>query len=88
MTDEVKKVTIQVRPPRGQFAGEVAIGYYVVFENQVILTDADGKPVGDKRHLETGADARLIACRMVRERRRSSGPTGFHDKIIYPKVVF
>jgi len=83
MTD-VHKVTVQIRPPKGKFAGEVAIGHYVVFENNVILTDQDGKPIGPKRHVEPDGDARLIACRMVRDRHRNS--TGFNRPIIYPKT--
>jgi hypothetical protein len=44
-----------------------------VADNSVILTDSDGQPVGsEKRHLNSGDDARLIACGMVRARRRSS----------------
>jgi len=53
-----------------------------VADNSVILTDSDGKPVGsEKRHLNPGDDARLIACRMVRERRRSS--TSGRQKLRY-----
>ena len=48
MTD-VHKVTVQVRAPKGTFPGEVAEGWYVVFENNVILTDADGKPIEEFR---------------------------------------
>jgi hypothetical protein len=33
----------------------------------LVLTDADGKPIGDgKHHLSPGQDARLVACRLVR----------------------
>jgi len=90
MLDEVKKVTIQVRAPRGRFPGEIAEGYHCVVDNSVVLTDADGKPIGDeKRHLNPGDDARLIACQMVRERRRSSSALhGFNDKLNYPKLRY
>ena len=30
MTNEVKKITLQVRAPRGKFEGEVVEGWYVV----------------------------------------------------------
>ena len=87
MTD-VHMVTLQVRAPRGTFPGEVAIGYYCVVDNAVVLTDADGKPLGsDKRHLQPGDDARLIACRMVRNRGRAS-VTGFNRPIVYPKTYY
>jgi hypothetical protein len=36
------------------------------------MTDADGKPInGEKQHLNPGDDARLKACRLVRQRRNS-----------------
>jgi len=44
MTD-VHKVTLQVKAPRGMFPGAVVEGWYVVFENNVILTDSAGKPL-------------------------------------------
>jgi hypothetical protein len=89
MTDEVKKLTIQVRPPRGTFPGEVVEGFYCVVDGSVVLTDESGKPIGaDKRHLSPGEDARLVACRMVRARRRSVRPTGWDNQISYPKSKY
>ena len=89
MTD-VHKVTIQVRAPRGSFPGEVVEGWYCVVDNAVVLTDADGKPLGsDKRYLSAGGDARLIACRTVRERRRNSAAvSGFSDRILYQRLKY
>ena len=85
MTD-VHKVIIQIRAPRGTFYGEVAEGFYVVVDGAVVLTDRDGKPIGaDKRHLNPGDDARLVACWMVRARRQRPTPTGWDNKISYPK---
>jgi hypothetical protein len=67
----------------------VVEGWYCVVDNAVVLTDADGKPLGSKRYLNPGGDARLIARRMVRERRRSSATVGgFHDKLLYQKLKF
>jgi hypothetical protein len=88
MIDEVKKVTVQIKAPRGTFPGEVAEGWYVVFENNVILTDQDGKPITGvaKQHIGPDGDARLIACRMIRNRRRPS--SGFDRPLSYPKWVF
>jgi hypothetical protein len=89
MTDEVKKVTLQVRPPKGMFPGEVAIGYYCVVDNAVVLTDANGKPINSEKHrLAPGQDARGLACRLIRQRRNSGSPRGFNDQIIYPKLVY
>ena len=42
---------------------EVVEGWYCVADSHVVLTDADGKALGTKRHLNAGDDARLIACR-------------------------
>ena len=88
MTD-VHKVTIQIRVPRGTFPGEVAEGYYCVVDGYVVLTDAAGKPInGEKHHLSPGQDARLLACRLIRQRRNSGAPRGFNDRIIYPKLRY
>jgi len=36
------------------------------------MTDASGKPLdGNKRHLNPGDDARLVACRLLRGSRRA-----------------
>ena len=87
--NDVHKVTVQIRAPKGSFPGEVAIGYYCVVDGYVVLTDADGKPLGTKRHLSPGGDARLIACRMIRERRRNSTAiSGFSDRILYQKLKY
>jgi hypothetical protein len=87
MTD-VHKVTIQVRPPRGVFPGEVVEGWYCVVDNAVVLTDADGKPIDSaKHHLSPGQDARLLACRLVRQR-RSNSVGGFSDRLIYQRLKY
>ena len=84
MTD-VHKVTIQVRGPRGNFPGEVAEGWYCVVDGCLVMTDAAGKPVDAEKHtLAPGQDARLLACRLVRGRR--TGPRGFSDKLVYPRM--
>ena len=89
MTNEVKKITLQVRAPRGKFEGEVVEGWYCVVDNAVVLTDAAGKPInGDKHHLAPGQDAHLVACRLIRARRNSGAPRGFNDRIHYPKLVY
>jgi hypothetical protein len=84
MTD-VHKVTIQVRAPRGQFAGEIAEGWYCIVDGYLVMTDQSGKPVDSEKHtLGPGQDARLLACRLVRGRRK--GPRGFSDKLVYPRA--
>jgi hypothetical protein len=70
--------------------GRVEIGYYCVTDGHVVLTDENGKPTGeDKRYLNPGGDAKLIACAMLRARRRNSAAvSGFSDRISYPKLKF
>jgi hypothetical protein len=89
MPDDVHKITIQLRAPRGNNPGKVAIGYYVVADSHVVLTDEIGKPIGnEKYYIEPGTDARLIACRMLRKRQGGSRPGGFGGSIAYPKVRY
>jgi hypothetical protein len=41
--DEVHKITIQTRAPKGFDPGKVAIGHYVTVDGFVVLTDEHGK---------------------------------------------
>jgi len=55
------------------------------------LTDQDGKPIQSvpKHHLTPDGDARLIACRMVRNNRKGrASAAGFNRQIVYPKLVY
>ena len=89
MTDEVKKVKLQVRPPKGMFPGEIVEGWYCVVDNAVVLTDAAGKPIDSEKHqLAPGQDAGGLACRLIRARRNSGAPRGFNDRIIYPPLKY
>jgi len=88
--NDVHKITIEVAKPRGSFAGRVEIGYYCVADGHVVLTDENGKPTGeDKRYLNPGGDAKLIACSMLRARRRSRTMiSGFGDRLLYQKLKY
>jgi hypothetical protein len=90
MSNELHKVAVQIRAPRGTFHGEIAEGWYCVVDDAVVMTDRDGKPLDNtKHHLTPGEDARLVACRLVRQRRRgSSSVSGFNHKIAYPKLKY
>ena len=93
MSEEVKKITIQLRAPRGRDGGKVAIGHYCVADGFVVLCDENGKPTGDgKRLLNEGGDARLIACALLRSSRRygNSRPAGFgfNDRLDYPTLKY
>src|SRR5262249_17750284 len=80
-------------PPRSgpTFPDSIAAfnGRNCVVDNAVVLTDAEGKPINSEKHqLAPGQDAKLVACRLVRGRRRSTGAVGFNDRIIYPKNFY
>jgi hypothetical protein len=85
---DVHRIVIQLKPPRGTFPGKVAIGYYCIADNAVVITDENGKPAGTKRQLSPGDDARLIACRLLRQRQTAASGSGFNDPIRYPKLKF
>ena len=52
MPNDIHKIIIQTRAPRGNDPGKIAEGWYCVADNFVVLTDSEGKPVSDaKRHL-------------------------------------
>jgi len=89
MTD-VNKLTLQVARPRGTFPGKIQIGYWCIADQCVVLCDENGRPIaGEKRPIGPGDDPKLIAVAMMKARRRGSGSlTGFHDKLVYPKVRF
>ena len=87
MTD-VHKVTIQIRPPKGNFPGKIAEGYYCVVDGYVVLTDANGKPIGSEKRQIDGGDARLIACRMVRSNESRASVNGFNRPISYPPLKY
>jgi hypothetical protein len=85
---EVHKIIIQTRAPKGKDPGKVAIGYYCIADGHVVPTDEKGKPSGaEKRFLNPGDDARLIACRMLRKR-QSASSGWFNEPIRYPKLKY
>jgi hypothetical protein len=88
---DVHKLTIQIRPPRGTDGGKVQIGYYVVVDGYVVLTDENGQPNGNgKRLLNEGGNAKVIACAMLRSSRRygNSRSSGFNDRLVYQKIRY
>jgi hypothetical protein len=90
MTDEVHKLTLQVRPPRGTFPGKIEIGYWCINADRfVVLCDENGRPIGDeKRPIGPNGDPKLIAVAMMKARRRSGVPRGFNDRLQYPKMNY
>jgi hypothetical protein len=90
MSNDVHRITIQLRRPSGKDPGKIAEGWYCVnADSFVVLCDAAGKPLGsEKHHVDPDGDARLIACRMLRRHANSSKPSGFNDRLIYPKLRY
>src|SRR5215471_14370352 len=86
MSDEVKKVRIQIRAPRGNFGGEIVEAWYCVVDGFLVMTDANGRPVDSEKHpLGPRDDPHIVAHRLLRQRRRGSGPAGWNDPIRYPR---
>jgi hypothetical protein len=57
-----------------------------VSASSVILTDDQGKPIGDaKRPILKGEDARMIACAMLRQRSGRNRGSSFNRPISYPR---
>jgi len=73
MPDDIKKVTIQTRAPKGTDPGAIAEGWFKVVDGYVTLCDADGITVSgvDKRRAQSGNE-RTIAALMLRERHRAT----------------
>jgi hypothetical protein len=88
MSDEVKRITIQLRTPRGNDPGKVAQAWFCTNDNFVVLCDESGKPAGDRHILASGEDARLAACRLLRRRSNASASrSGFDGRpIAYPRL--
>ena len=45
---EVYSITVHIKPPKGDFPGQVCHGCFTVADNVVTLTDRDGNPVRDE----------------------------------------
>ena len=85
--NEVRKVRIQLKAPRGNFGGEIIESHYCVVDGFLVLTDASGKSVDSEKHpLGPRDDPHIVAHRLLRERRRGPGPAGWNDRIQYPRL--
>ena len=90
MSNEIHRVVIQIKAPRGTYGGEVAIGHYWVADGFVVLTDETGRPSGmGKRYIGDGGDPHLLACVMIRNNHRKvRASSDFNRKLSYPKLVY
>jgi hypothetical protein len=90
MSSGVFRITVQLRAPKNKDPGKIAEGWYCVnADNFVVLCDEAGKPLGVEKHqLGPDGDARSIANRMLRRHTNASKPSGFNDRLIYPKLRY
>jgi hypothetical protein len=68
---DIKKVTVELARPRGNFPGRVETSYYTVNDGTVTLVEENGVPVDRfkfSRKLSPDGDARGLACAMTRAR--------------------
>jgi hypothetical protein len=91
MMPEIQSVTIELaRPKGGNNPGKVAIGYFLVEDNTVVLTDKKGVAIDRhrfSRKLKDGESAKSIACILTRQQQRPKA--GDFDRVIsYPKMKF
>ena len=96
---EVRQVIVTIKPPKGNYPGQVTYGWYTLQDGVVTLTDRKGNPAGEEtgrkftHKLAPGEDARAIACKLTKELRQalrdnSASVAGFEGKINYPKVKY
>jgi len=96
---EVRQVIVTIKPPKGNFPGQVAYGWYTLQDGVVTLTDREGNPAGEEtgrkltHKLAPGEDARAVACKLTKELRlalrgNSAPVAGFEGPINYPKLKY
>jgi hypothetical protein len=89
MPDDIRKVVIETRRPRGQDPGAIAEGWFKVVNGYVTLCNEDGIAVSgvDKRPVTHEGNERTIAALMLRERTRATARArSFNRPIQYPKT--
>jgi len=96
---EVRQVIVTIKPPKGNYPGQVTYGWYTLQDGVVTLTDRDGNPAGEEtgrkftHKLAPGENARAVACKLTKELRlllrgNSAPVAGFEGPIIYPKLKY
>lgn len=95
---EVKTVFAQIRRPSKDDEGQVVMGFYIIEDGAVFLTDKDGTTVREfgryfSQKLCKGDDPRVIAARLTKELRNAllgKSPTtaGFSKPLVYPDMKF
>ena len=94
---QITPITIQTAASRGTFHGACAQAYFVVEDDQVILTDRDGHQLHDPdgrgcaQALTEGDNPRQIAARLLRGFRvkiRGDRVNGFDRALDYSNMNF
>jgi hypothetical protein len=94
MKPEVFQVSVETRPPRGNDPGQVVLGYYIIADRVITMTDAKGAPAPDDTgksytaKLAPNDDAYVIAGRLTKKLRdalrgKRDAPTGFSGPLDY-----
>ena len=65
------------------FPGAIAEGNYDLVDDEVIVTDLHGRPIG-KEKVKPGDDPAVVARRVLRRARQ--GNSNFHSPIRYPPL--
>jgi hypothetical protein len=83
----IQEVLIGVRPCSANDPGEVAVGYFIIDGDTVVLTDQNGKPLsGDNTTTKFETDPKRAAGRLLRARWLAArGEGDFNRKLDYPK---
>src|SRR5262249_15930986 len=91
---EVREVIVIIKPPKGNFRGQVTYGWYTLQDDVVTLTDREGNPAGEEtgskftHKLAPAEDTRAVACKLTKELRlvlrgNSAPVAGFEGQINY-----
>jgi hypothetical protein len=71
----VQEVTVSVRPSSDNDPGEIVVGYFIVQDGCLVLTDAAGTPLKDAKPevLAEGVNPKSVAARLTLARWSDSG---------------
>jgi hypothetical protein len=77
------KITVQTETATETSPGAIAEGFFDLIDNNVVVTDLQGRPVG-KEELKPGDNPTVIAKRILRRARLGRGD--FSAPIRYPPL--
>jgi hypothetical protein len=91
----IYQVYVEIKPPKGNDPGQVVLGYYIIVDGVLTMTDAKGNVAQDdngkvySHRLVAGDDPHIIAGRLTRQLRdalrgKGAPPTGFSGPLDYP----